>query len=223
MSAGPGDWWAETAAASPDGRVLYLGVGEGAHAGLLAPHAGELIAVDEDRRRIARFKGRARAEGWSNVRFITSPPHAVELREEFGLIIVPASLINGVEDPAVRGGIVKRAAAHCREDGKVLLRLLNPHWLASGMPVSENETDVRLEHLDGDAWEQRHRARLIRTADDGDEQAEIVEVTALYPRELRALAYQSGLDVVATWGDEPGESMLGVGGAAWHLLCEPAT
>lgn len=222
MSPGLADWWAEAAASSPDSRVLYLGAGEGSHAGLLAKHAGELTAVDSDRDRIAVFKQRAEAEGWGNVRFVTAPPHAVELREDFGLVVVPPSLINGVEDPTVRGGIVKRAAAHCREDGRVLLRLLNPHWLASGMPISEATEGVDLEHVGGDAWEQRHTARLRRRGPDGSESTELVEVTALYPRELRALAYQSGLDVVATWGDEPGESMLGVGGAAWHLLCEPA-
>lgn len=226
------DWWAELAASAPDGRVLYVGCGTGRLALAIAAEAGELVGVDVDPDMLAAFRERlaAHPEVADRIRLVEAPLEELRLGERFGLVVLPSNLLNGITEPSARTSAVRHAARHCRPDGAVVLQVLNPYWMACQDPGGRGgiaprdggpPIEVTIESLGFDAWEQRQRARLTYRFQDGEELTDEVDAVALYPRELRALAYQAGLDIVETHGPEPGRTDLGVEGGTWHLVCRP--
>lgn len=226
-------WWVELAAASPDGRVLYVGCGTGRLALPIARACDELVACDVDAQMLEAFEARledapqVRAE----VRLLEVAAQDLDLGERFGLVVLPSSLLNGIADPAARAAVVRAAASHCRADGRVVLQVLNPYWMAQRFELAEGVLEgadedvtvrVRIEQADFDVWEQRQRARLVYVFPDGEELVDEVDAVALYPRELRALAYQCGLSIVDQRGADPRhDAEVTLDGGTWHLVCVP--
>lgn len=223
-----GAWWAKLAAHSPDGRVLYVGCGTGRLAVAMAAEADELVAVDSDPGMLAAFAERLAGDPLADrVRLIEARAEDLSLGERFGLVVLPSSLLNGIPDPAARTSAVRQAARHCALDGAVVLQLLNPYWMACDDPTAAGRLlpadggpaiEVTIEQLGFDPWEQRQRARLVYRFADGEELTDEVDAVALYPRELRALVHQAGLEVTDTYGAEPGASELGRHGGTWHVV-----
>lgn len=146
-------------------------------------------------------------------------------------MVLPSNLLNGIIDPAQRTAAARAAAAHCRPDGRVVLQVLNPYWMAQRFDAAQGELQpdgggdavtVRIEQATFDVWEQRQRARLVYAFADGEELTDDIDAIALYPRELRALAYQSGLDILQRFGPDPRtDRELDLTGGTWHLVCAP--
>lgn len=224
-------WWVKLAGHSPDGRVLYVGCGTGRLAVAMAHEADEVVAVDADARMLAAFRDRLAGDALAaRVRLVEARAEDLSLGERFGLVVLPSSLLNGIADPAARTSAVRQAARHCRPDGAVVLQVLNPYWMACDDPTAAGRleatdggpaVDVTIEHLGFDAWEQRQRARIVYRFADGEQLVDEVDAVALYPRELRALVHQAGLEVTDTYGAEPGASELGRHGGTWHLVARP--
>jgi SAM-dependent methyltransferase len=224
------DWWAKLAAHSPDGRVLYVGCGTGRLALRVAREVTELVGVDVDADMLAAFRERLLDDPTLSrrIRLVEGRAEELSLGERFGLVILPSSLLNGMPGPSARTAAVRQAARHCHPDGAVVLQVLNPYWMACEDPGARGRlepedggaaVDVTIENLGFDAWEQRQRARIVYRFADGARLVDELDAVALYPRELRALAHQAGLEIVDTWGPEPGASELGLGGGTWHLVC----
>lgn len=227
-------WWRQLVTGSVDGRVLYVGCGTGRLGVPLAQVATELVGVDHDPDMLRAFAGRVEEEGLSDrVRLVDSGAAELDLGEDrFGLVILPSSLLNGIVDPAERTAAARAAAAHCHPDGQVVLQVLNPYWMACEDPSSRGRItpadgqppiDVAIRMVGYDAWEQRQQARITYRFADGEELVDEIDAVALYPRELRALAFQAGLEVVDRWGAEPGRDPVSTSGGSWHLVCRPRT
>lgn len=225
------EWWAKLAGHSPDGRVLYVGCGTGRLAVGMAREASEVVAVDSDPAMLAAFRERLAGEPVADrVRLVEARAEELSLGERFGLVVLPSSLLNGIDDPAARTSAVRQAARHCHPDGAVVLQVLNPYWMACDDPSAAGRlepadgsagVDVTISSLGFDAWEQRQRARIVYRFADGEELVDELDAVALYPRELRALVHQAGLEVTDTYGAEPGASELGRHGGTWHLVARP--
>lgn len=227
----PSGWWRTLAADAPGGNVLYGGCGTGRVALPLAAATERLVAVESDPEMVAAFRTRLDADPGlgPRVELVESPFHEIDLEERFGLVVLPSNLINGITDPARRTAAVRAAARHCRADGRVILQVLNPFWLAA----LDREVVGDLDPADGssvhvivaprgfDAWEQRAQATITYRFPDGRELIDELDAIALFPRELRALAYQGGLDLLGSWGDRPGVDPLGTAGGSWHLVTMP--
>lgn len=226
------DWWTGLAATSTDGRVLYVGCGPGRLAAALAAHSSELVAVDVDPAMIAAFRDRLSCdpELAQRIRLVTAPAEELDLGDRFGLVVLPSNLLNGITDPSDRAAAVRRAARHCLPGGRVALQVLNPYWMAREDPTTTGRIsprdggagiEVRIDHLGYDVWQQRQRARIHYRFADDEVLIDDVDAVAIYPRELRALASQAGLEITETHGPEPGTSVLGLAGGTWHVVCRP--
>lgn len=225
-------WWEKAAVDSPDGRVLHLVSGTGRLSMVLARNATELVAVDSDETVLAAFRDRLRQDPATaeRVRLVKAAPHELSLGERFGLVVVPSQLTNGLSDPAARTNALRQAARHCLPNGQLILQVLNPYWLASESPTGTGAfvprdggpgIDVDLDDHGFDAWEQRRVVDITYRFADGESLRDRVDATALYPREIRALAYQAGLEIVERWGATPGTDPLHTDGGSWHLVCRP--
>lgn len=223
-------WWQRAAAAAPDGRVLHLACGSGRLSLAMARHATELVAVDRDPRLLEAFGDRLRQEPAiaGRVRLVEARPDELSLGERFGLVVIPSQLTNGIADPSARTSAIRQAARHCLPAGRVVIQALNPYWLASSDPAGTGTVaprdggpgiDVSIEDHGFDAWEQRRVMDLTYRFADGATLTDRVDATALYPRELRALVYQAGLEITEQWGAEPGSDPLDAHGGTWHLVC----
>jgi SAM-dependent methyltransferase len=225
-------WWRDLAARAPGGRVLYLGCGTGRLAVPMAAASVNLVAVDVDRDMLDALATRVEEVGdlAGRVRLVESPAHQIDLGDRFGLVVLPSSLVNGMTDPGERTEAVRRAAAHCRRDGQVVLQVLNPYWMTCDDPSARGTIDpadgsepiqVAIRSDDVDVWEQRVRASITYRFADGQRLVDDIDAVALYPRELRALAFQAGLQIAERWGARPGVDPLTTAGGTWHLVCRP--
>lgn len=224
-------WWQDLASRAPGGRVLYVGCGTGRLAIPMAQVCQELVGVDRDPDMLEALE--ARLQGTpvaARVRIVASEAAELDVDGEFGLVVLPSSLLNGIHDPAERTAAARAAAAACRSDGLVVLQVLNPYWMACDDPSARGRIgsadgsepiDVAIRMVGFDAWEQHQQARITYRFADGEELVDDIDAVALYPRELRALAYQAGLDIVERWGAVPGQDELAVAGGSWHLVCRP--
>ena len=225
------EWWAKLAGHAPDGRVLYVGCGTGRLALSMAREATEVVAVDADAGMLAAFRERLVDHPLADrVRLVEARAEELSLGDRFGLVVLPSSLLNGIDDPAARTSAVRQAARHCHPDGAVVLQVLNPYWMACDDPTASGRLQpsdgsgaiqVTIEQLGFDAWEQRQRARITYRFPDGERLVDELDAVALYPRELRALVHQAGLEVTDTYGADPGVSELGRDGGTWHLVARP--
>lgn len=223
-------WWVSRAAASSDGRVLYLGCGTGRLALPIAEACELLVGVDVDRGMLEAFAERLAGPLRDRVRLIRGSAAEVDVGERFGLVVLPSNLLNGLVEPDQRAALMRTAAGHCREDGEVVLQVLNPYWMAAqqggGVGALEPEpggerVEVSIEELSFDAWEQRQQGTLVYRFPDGSQLTDRVDAVALYPIELRAMASQAGLEIVERRGADPARDALGVPGGTWHLVCRP--
>lgn len=224
-------WWRERAAAAPGRRVLYVGCGTGRLAIPIAEVCDELVAVDRDPEMLRTFA--ARIEGTEladRIELVESEAAELRVDGRFGLVVLPSSLLNGIHDPAERTAATRAAASSCGPDGRVVLQVLNPYWMAGDdrsargrISAAEGgeSIDVAIRMLGFDAWEQRQQASITYRFADGEELVDEIDAIALYPRELRALAFQAGLDIVERWGAVPGRDELALTGGSWHLVCRP--
>lgn len=220
-------WWVELAAHAPDGRVLYVGCGTGRLAVAMAREA-ELVAVDADPAMLAAFRDRLADDPLAaRIRLVEAAAEDLDLGERFGLVVLPSSLLNGMLEPAARAAAVERAARHCAPDGAVVLQLLNPYWMACDDPSASGRLEptdggpavgVTIEPLGFEPWEQRLQARISYRFADGEQLVDDLDAVALYPRELRALIHQAGLEITDTYGPDPGASELGRSGGTWHVV-----
>ncbi|HEX9887970.1 MAG TPA: class I SAM-dependent methyltransferase [Nitriliruptorales bacterium] len=223
------EWWVQRAAASSDGRVLYLGCGTGRLALPIAAACSLLVGVDVDPGMLEAFAARVGEELTGRVDLVRASARELDLGDRFGLVVLPSNLLNGIVDPAERAQVVHAAADHCREDGQVVMQVLNPYWMAarrgSGAGVLEprgpdgERVEVGIEQITFDPWEQRQRATLVYRFPDGRELIDHIDAVALYPRELRALAYGAGLEISQRLGSDPRSDLLGRDGGTWHLVC----
>lgn len=224
-------WWRDRAASAPGGRVLYVGSGTGRLAIPIAEVSTELVAVDRDPDMLSAFAARIQGTPLAaRIELVRAEAAELDLPGSFGLVVLPSSLLNGIHDPAERTAAARAAAGLCRPDGHVVLQVLNPYWMACDDPSARGRitgadggepVDVAIRMVGFDAWEQRQQARITYRFADGEELVDEIDAIALYPRELRALAFQAGLDVVERWGALPGQDELGVSGGSWHLVCRP--
>lgn len=226
-------WWSERASHAPGGTVLYLGCGTGRLAAPLAQVARRLVGVDIDPAMLAAFRARLDAsELAGRVALVQADVARLDLDgARFGLVVLPSSLLNGITDPDARAATLTAAAAHCAQDGQVVLQVLNPYWMAHHDPSVRGRlepadggppTEVVIRQLDFDPWAQRQRAQITYRFPDGEEMADDVDAVAIHPQELRALTRAAGLRIVERWGARPGSDPLSAAGATWHLICRPA-
>jgi SAM-dependent methyltransferase len=224
------DWWRDLAFGSPDGRVLYVGCGTGRLGAPLAEVCDELVGVDHDPEMLAAFRHRVAGDPdlAGRVRLVEADAAELDLGERFGLVVLPSNLLNGIVDPAQRTEVARAAAAHCRDDGRVVLQVLNPYWMACQDPSARGRIhpadgsaplDVAIRMIGFDPWEQRQRATITYRFADGVELADDIDAVALYPRELRALVFQAGLRIEDRWGSRPGRDDVSTEGGSWHLVC----
>lgn len=225
-------WWRDLAGGSPDGRVLYVGCGTGRLAAPMARACRELVAVDHDPRMLAAFERRLEAEPElaDRVRLVEADASSLAVEGAFGLVVLPSNLLNGIVDPVARTAAARAAARHCRPDGRVVLQVLNPYWMACDDPSVRGRVhpadggppiDVAIRRLGFDPWEQRQRAIITYRFADGEELTDDVDAVALYPRELRALALQADLVIDERWGARPGRDDATTDAGSWHLVCRP--
>lgn len=132
------DWWRGLAFDSPDGRVLYVGCGTGRLGAPLAEVCDELVGVDHDGGMLAAFHQRVEGDPdlAGRVRLVEADAVDLDLGESFGLVIIPSNLLNGIVDPTRRTAAARAAARHCAPDGRVVLQVLNPYWMACEDPSS---------------------------------------------------------------------------------------
>ncbi len=223
-------WWAELAADSPGGRVLYLGCGTGRLALPIAEACDELVAVDVDAAMLDAFRARLVEHPFlsDTVQLVEAPAQKLELGEEFGLVVMPSNLLNGITDPGERADALSAAARHCRPDGRVVLQVLNPFWMAqpttggAGRIVPDGDhapIEVEIRGVRFDAWAQRQTATIRYRFEDGAVLDDQIDAIALFPRELRALTYRAGLEIIEQWGSVPGAQPVSTDGGTWHLVC----
>lgn len=224
---GPEDpWWIEQVKASPDAAVLFLGAGTGRTALPLLAACDELVAVESDTELRRAFEARLAELGPVAERAATlaRDPADLTLDRRFGLVILPAVLVNAVHDPQRRLAIARTAAGHCRPDGTVVIETVDPYWLVgarldAGARIGGEEgagVEVAVRELAFDPWEQRRSAHITYRFPDGATVEDRFDATALFPRELRALVFQAGLELV--------EAPVAASGtvATWRLVCRPA-
>ena len=208
-------WWTERVKAAPGGAVLYLGAGSGRGALSLAAACDELVAVESDPA-LARLLTRRSGAGGpvdDRLRALEADPATLDLGRDFGLVVVPPASVNGCEDPRRRIAIARAAGRHCRPDGDVVFEVLDPFWLASAEFGAEGHLDTAAGRIHTtvsepafDVWEQRASATIVHRFPDGQTIRDRFRATALYPRELRALAYQAGMEITQRGvGRRPGE------------------
>lgn len=236
-------WWAAHAAASPDGRVLYLGAGTGRLLLPVAERARSTVAVERRPAVAAVLRERLEAEPElaervivveADVRDLAGGEDAPAPAGWFGRVLLPSSLLNELVDPADRLAVLRAAAHRCAHDGRVVLQVLNPYWLVAGPDVEEGALvpagggvpmPVVVHRVEQWAWAQRHRLRIVYTLDPGapgvpaERATDELDVVALFPRELEQLCRRAGLVVEERWGSMPGETVLDRRGGTWHLVC----
>lgn len=210
--------------------MLFVGCGSGRTSLPLVEVSQRFVGVDVDEGLLATFARRIPEELRDRVTLVPG-----ELRDlgtvltgteprHFGLVVVPETVVNGILDPAERIETVTEAARRVSADGRVVLQVLNPYWLAGEGGRTEgslpgDEVEVEVHHEAFDAWAQVHRGRIVYRFTDGRELTDHVEAVALFPRELRAMAWQAGLEITSSWGATPGQDPLGLAGGTWHLVC----
>lgn len=238
-------WWAEHAAASPDGRVLYLGAGTGRLALPIAEHCRQLVAVEREPAVAAVLRARLadRPELAERVTVVEADARALapggdggSLPGWFGRVLVPSGLFNELLEPSDRLAVLRLAAQHCAGDGRVVLQVLNPYWLLHGPPVEDGRLEpqdggpavpVRVHRLEAWPWAQRQRLKLVYTLEPASpgvpavRASDELDVVAVFPHELRQLCRRAGLEVVERWGGRPGVDALDRTGGAWHLVLRP--
>lgn len=222
------DWWRTLASGSPDGAVLYVGCGAGRLAIPLAEVCDRLVGVDRDPEMAAASAARLPASLAERVEIVAARLEDLELDRHFGLVVVPSSLLNEIVEPPARLRALTAAARHCHRDGRVVLQVLNPYWLAGEalavqgtITAADGSSTVRVSISDGsfDVWEQRRRADIRYGFADGEVLVDRLDAVALFPWELRTLVDDAGLEFVEAWGGRPGRDRLDRTGGTWHLVC----
>ncbi len=221
-------WWAEHAAASPDGRVLYLGAGTGRLAVPIARRCQRVVAVEISAAAAGIMTRRAAAAGMSHLEVIVAPAEEADVPGNFGRVLLPSNLLNELHDPEVRLNVLRLASRAVSRRGRVVIQILNPYWLARDVEAEDgvlrsvdgSKVPVRIARKEVWPWAQRHFLRLVYVFADDDRVAEDVDVVALYPDDLIASLRRAGLRIVEHWGANPGVDPIDMTGSTWHLVCE---
>lgn len=229
---GPADRWQGLLSSGGGRRVIWLGAGTGRAALPVAELCDELVCVEESPRLLEVLRERLRAlEGTrAKVEVVDARLDAFEATQPGDLVVVPATCVNGIADPARRTEVARAAGRATAPEGRTVLEVLNPYWLARVEPSvsgqvsgggAPGEVEVVIEDDGFDAWEQRQRATVTYRLPGGGTVTDRIDATALFPRELRALVHQAGLRLEAPRGGDPGRGGPDRQGTTWHLVCHP--
>lgn len=217
------DWWLQLARSAPDGRVLELGAGAGRLTAAFAAAGLEVTAVERDPSMLARL--RARVD--DRVAVVEADVTALPELEPAGVVVLAASLLNELPDPAARRAVLAGAARSLRRDGELAVHLLGPWWLVrlagrvtgrvypldGSAPVT-----VEIEAGPFDPWRGRRYATLTYLLPDGTVLVDELDAAVVTPGELVDTFGASGLTVVERFGAMPGEP-ASPDSPALHLRC----
>ncbi len=109
----------------------------------------------------------------------------LRLDQTFDLIMVPSNILQSTE-------LLKCAAAHMAQDGRLAFELTNPHWLAAGA-----HPRFRVQHHDRDS-----AAIEVEYADGTVQQAEI---RLLWPEDIEDFLATAGLRLLRLSGHPDAE------------------
>ena len=219
-------WWVELARRSADGRVLELGAGSGRLSRALVAEGVEVVAVERDPAMLAALHEQVGGA----VTIVDADVTELGDLGRFGVVVMPASLLNELATPGDRAATIARAAAACRSDGVVGMQLLGPWWLAALPATSMGHLvpadgsppiEVVVDAAALDAWSGRRRATLTYRFDDGEMMRDHLDAAVVTPTELSAALDAAGLTMMEVWGVEPGVTPLTAGDTVWHVLAQP--
>lgn len=219
-------WWVELASRSVDGRVLELGAGSGRLSGAIAATGIEVVAVERAPGMLAALRERASAV----VKIVEADVTDLPDLGKFGVVILPASLLNELPTPADRIATLAGAAGACRKDGVVAMQLLGPWWLAALPPTSRGQlvpadggppVEVVVDAAALDAWSGRRHATLTYRFRDGVVLCDDLDAAVVTPAELSHALTAADLVLTAAWGPLPGGAPPSASDPLWHVVAEP--
>ncbi len=119
------DFWRGVAAAHRGGRVLELGAGSGRVTAVLAPFAGDVVAVDLS----PELTGLAheRLAAWPRVHLVRADMRALAFRQPFDLVVAADDPFSHLVDDADRDRTLEVVARHLAPGGRFVLDAL---WLS---------------------------------------------------------------------------------------------
>jgi 2-polyprenyl-3-methyl-5-hydroxy-6-metoxy-1,4-benzoquinol methylase len=160
--------------------VLYVGAGAGRLAVPLAKAGIDLVLVDAHPGMVAHLRGRL-----PSAEIHQSLIEDLELGRRFELVMIPS----GVGEDA---GVLEGAMRHLAPEGRLVLELTNPHWLAAGASPR-----FRVRDLGAD------RAHVEVVYPGGTLQD--AEIALIWPEEIESWLAAVGLELVRMFGHPDAE------------------
>jgi len=216
--------WLELARRSP-GAVLDLGSGTGRVAIELAAAGAGVTAVDSDPELLAALDGRARRRG-VDVATVHADVRELDLERRFGLILAPMQLAHLLGGPEGRSRMLRRAASHLTDRGRIAVALLADGagaggeaaplpdiaevdgWTYSSLPVEVARGDGVLEL--------RRLRQAVSPRGDLDEALDVTRLDLVSAGELESEAAAAGLRPearlpIGATGDHVGSTVVVLG------------
>lgn len=193
--------WEELAAAA-DGPVLDLGCGTGRVALHLARRGHEVVAVDREAAFVAALEGRANG---LPIRCVAGDARALELGQEFALVLAPMQLVQLLADAEERAACLRGIAAHLAPGGVAALAIVEDVEVADGpeeLPLPDTrEVDGTVYSslplptvLDGGALVVRRLRQTVSRDGRLAEEESAIRLRALTAAELEREARTAGLE-----------------------------
>lgn len=227
----PDRWWFAQAQAAPGRRVLEFGAASGRLTLGFAAAGMEVTAVERDPDMTERLEQRtaALADRVQVVHADAADLGDGEVAASFGLVCLPSSLLNEVDDLATRRRVVSAARRCCHPDGLVALQILGPWWLA-GLPSRSSgqlqpadggpSIEVTIEAFGFDPERGRRQAELTYRFPDGTVLRDDLDAGVITPAELDLLLDEADLDLVDRSGAVP-PAPVHVDDPVWHVIARP--
>jgi len=194
--------WHELARSSR-GALLDLGSGTGRVAIELAAAGADVTAVDSDPELLAVLERRARRRG-VDLATVRADVRELDLGRRFALILAPMQLVHLLGGPEGRGGMLRRAASHLADRGRIAIALLADEagagggepaplpdiaevegWTYSSLPIEVASRDGVLEL--------RRLRQTVSPGGDLDEALDVTRLDLVSPDELESEAAAAGL------------------------------